>query len=82
MLAPVLGSRERLWHRVSDTMPQVGDNDLERGIESFRRQVELFSRGEYDAALELHAPDVEIVTRDPDVAITGVWRGPEGHDYA
>ena len=48
-------------------------------VRTFRRQVELISRGDYEAALALHDPEIEIVTRDPDVAITGVWHGREGH---
>jgi ketosteroid isomerase-like protein len=57
----------------------MSDEELQRGIQTFRIQVDLISRGDYEAALELHDPEVEIVTRDPDVAITGVWRGREGH---
>ena len=54
-------------------------SELERGIAAFRRQVELISNGDYEAALAMHDPEVEIVTRDPNVAIVGVWRGPAGH---
>jgi ketosteroid isomerase-like protein len=50
-----------------------------RNIEAFYAQLDCFNRGDLEAALRYHHPSVEIVTHDPNVAITGKWIGPEEH---
>jgi ketosteroid isomerase-like protein len=57
-------------------MPEAA---METAIAAFHDQLAHLERGDLDGMLALDHPEIVIVTRDPEVAIVGEWRGPEGH---